>query len=255
LPIYLNTPEGLKLESQMAEKWPETMWPISVDFLRSLPPVLLPDCAGLHRLRYPWELLELINRILADRIKDTRIDKNTEIGNYVNIVGPVWIEDGVEIYPFSSLCGPLYIGKNVIVGNNTNLRHVVIGASSVVGFGSEIARTVIGEQCMLHRNYVGDSLLAERVFVGGGTSTSNFRLDGDTVKTWVNGEKYDTDLPKFGIIVGNNTRFGADCKTMPGIKIGSNCIVGPRSTLFHDLPNNMQTKVQQELQIKKRLDL
>ena len=100
-----------------------------------------------------------------------------------------------------------------------------------------------------HRNYLGDSLLAENVDMGGGTTTANFRLDHSRAKSTVLGEQLDTNLQRLGAVIGKNTKFGTTCQIMPGVKIGSDCIVGPRSVLYKDLANNSRTKVIQQLQI------
>lgn len=229
--------------------WKENMWPIDPNFLRNLPYELLPNLDALTKIKYPWELLTLLRDQLNTTIIEQRISDKAQVSDWVKIVGPVWVEEGVVIHPFSVIIGPVLIGKNSIIGNFTQIRGSLIGETSLVGERTTLVRSVVGNGCHFHRNYLGDSLLAENVDMGGGTTTANFRLDHLNAKSTVLTEKLDTNLPRLGAIIGKNTRFGTTCQIMPGVKIGNDCFVGPRSVLYKDLANNSRTKVIQQLQI------
>lgn len=229
--------------------WKEVMWPIDTSILRNIPLGLLPDIDSLTKIKYPWELLVLLRDQLKTKITEKRVSDKAQISSMVEIAGPVWIEEGVLVYPFSVIIGPAYIGRDSIIGNFTQIRESFIGGNSLVGERTSLVRSVIGKGCHFHRNYLGDSLLAENVDMGGGTTTANFRLDHLNAKSTVLTEKLDTNLPRLGAIIGKNTRFGTTCQIMPGVKIGNDCFVGPRSVLYKDLANNSRTKVIQQLQI------
>lgn len=232
--------------------WKEVMWPIDTSILRNIPLGLLPDIDSLTKIKYPWELLVLLRDQLKTKITEKRVSDKAQISNMVEITGPVWIEEGVLVYPFSVIIGPAYIGRDSIIGNFTQIRESFIGGNSLVGERTSLVRSVIGKGCHFHMNYLGDSLLAENVDMGGETATANFRIDHSNAKSTVSGEKLDTNLPRLGAMIGKNTRFGGKSITMPGIKIGSDCVIGPGSLLYEDLPNNSRTKVVQQLQIVNR---
>lgn len=230
--------------------WPESMWPIDLDILTELPFELLPDIDVLQRISYPWELLTLLRNHLEAKITESRIAEGVRIDRMVHIEGPVWMEDGVIIHPFSVIIGPTYIGKNVTVGNFTQIRNSYIGDGCLVGERTSVVRSVIGKKCAFHRNYLGDSLLAKGVDMGGGTTTANRRLDRRNVMTTLGDSRTDTGMERLGVIIGKGTKFGTTCQIMPGVKIGKQCIVGPRSILYTDLADNMRCKVKQELQVE-----
>jgi len=54
----------------------------------------------------------------------------------------------------------------------------------------------------------------------------------------VKGKKIDTGLTYFGMVVGDNTRFGIHSGTMPGALIGSNCTIGPGTLVFENIEDN-----------------
>lgn len=230
--------------------WPETMWPINTDILKTLPLELLPNIDQLNKLNYPWELLTLLRNTLIAKITKSRISERTKIDRIIHIDGPVWIEDDVTIYPFSVIIGPTFIGKGTTIGNFTQIRNSLIGQGSLIGERTSVVRSVVNEGCVFHRNYIGDSLLAKDVDMGGGTTTANRRLDRTNIKSTINDTQIDTGMETLGAVIGKGTKFGTTCQIMPGVKIGSNCIVGPRAILFTDLPNGAHCKVKQELIIK-----
>lgn len=230
--------------------WPESMWPIDLDILDGLPLELLPDIDALQRLTYPWELLILLRGHIEAKITKSRIAEEVQIDKMVHIEGPVWIENGVVIYPFSVIIGPTYVGKNVTVGNFTQIRNSFIGNGCLVGERTSVVRSFVDGECVFHRNYLGDSLLAKGVDMGGGTTTANRRLDHRNVMTTFDGSRIDTGMERLGVISGEGTKFGTTCQIMPGVKIGRHCIVGPRSILYTDLADNMRCQVKQELQVE-----
>src|SRR5690606_36285542 len=50
---------------------------------------------------------------------------------------------------------------------------------------------------------------------------------------------YGEFVPSHGRIkIGNNVWFGQDCTILKGVKIGDNCIIGLRSVVVNDIPDN-----------------
>lgn len=231
-------------------KWPETMWPVKPDFLRNIPEPFLPDRDLLNRLQYPWELLVLLRETFNERLNHSRIDGSVEIAKNADITGSVWIEEGVKVSPFAVIVGPVYLGKGTFVGNFTQIRGSLIGDNCLVGERVSVIRSIIGQRCSFHLNYVGDSLVAEEVEMGGHASTANRRLDGLSIKSSVSGVRIDTQMEKLGAIIGKETHIGGSCETMPGVKIGARCVVYPKATLLNDLSDNKRCKVVQQLQIE-----
>ena len=166
------------------------------------------------------------------------------------------IEDGAKVFEGAVIKGPCYIGKNVIVGNNTMIRESDIEEGCVTGFNSDITRSYIGANSWFHTNYIGDSVIEDNFGMGSGAVLANLRLDDHTIRVKVGDpstssgqEDLDSGRHKLGLIAGKGSRVGVNASTMPGVKIGSNSLVGPGVTLYHDVEDNKKILVKQEYEI------
>lgn len=187
-------------------------------------------------LKYPWHTLNVMDFFLKELtssdIKSAKIDKS------VIIKGNVWIEEGVEIAENSVIAGPVYIGKRTKIGNNVLIRNSMIGHDCVVGFGTEIARSYIGGGCFFHKNYIGDSVLADNVYFGAGAITANFRLDGKEIKSAADKIKIDTSMVKLGAMIGGNCKIGVNVSLAPGIKVGAHTFINSGNHIDRDIEDN-----------------
>ncbi len=233
--------------------WPESMWPIRPDFLDSYNKDLLPDVASLSALTYPWELMILLRKTLGEKIKGSRISEHATLKQFSLVEGPVWVEDGVTIFPFAHITGPAYIGEGSVVGQGAVIRGgVYIGKNSDIGVDSEVGRSILANKCSLHNAKVLDSLVSSDVHFGS-ANTANFRLDGKNITSYVSGEKVDTGLRKLGAIFGEGHSFiGMNASTNPGVKIGARCYVYPGASVSEDVPGNSRLVVKQQQQISLR---
>lgn len=182
-----------------------------------------------YPLKYPWHVLPMMQFFLKTLKKET-IGHKTTVSKHALIIGPVYIGNNVKIGDFTKIVGPTYIGDNVIVGDHTLIRESHIGNNALVGGGTEVARSYIGERVMLHRNYVGDSVLDEGVLMGSGTVTANFRFDGKMVR--------DSKLQKLGAIIGKNAKIGVNSTLLPGVKVGKNTWIVPNEIIRKDIEDN-----------------
>lgn len=191
---------------------------------------------GLPSLKYPWDLFN-INEYLLKKIRTKikgKVEKNCQIS------GPVIVEQGSLLKSGTYIEGPVYIGKNCQIGPNCFIRGFTsIGNNCVIGQGGEIKNSIIGDNSKIpHLNYIGDSIIGESCNLGAGVILANLRFDGKTIKTMVKGEKIDTQRQKFGAVLGNNVKIGVNTSLMPGVLIGSGCIIGPGETVFKNLKDN-----------------
>lgn len=190
--------------------------------------VFFPYEGPLAVLKYPWHVLDVMPG-LFDGIEEYK-GKNVLIKSNVIIEGPVYIEDGVKIFENSKILGPVFIGKNTIIGNNCIIRQSHIGADCVIGFNCDITRSYVGDNCWFHSNYVGDSVLEENISMGAGAVLANLRLD--------DGEIAGTGRNKLGAMIGKGVRIGVNASIMPGVKIGAHSFIGAGVVLDRDLPDN-----------------
>jgi len=178
-------------------------------------------------LSYPWDLFE-VNEFLLKRekgIREGKVEKNSQIK------GKIIAEKGTLIKSGSYLQGPIYIGKNSQIGPNCYIKGPVsIGKNCLIGQAVEIKNSIIEDSSKIsHLSYIGDSIIGENCNLGAGTIIANLRFDQKTIKVITNGELVDTKREKFGCILGDNVKTGINVSIMPGIVIGSNCLIYPNS--------------------------
>ena len=186
-------------------------------------------------LKYPWHLLDMSTYFLTRMAKEYR-GKNIHVAPSAILDGPIHIEDNVKIFDNTKIVGPVYIGKNTIIGNNSMIRESHIGGGCVIGFNSDITRSYIGDNCWFHSNYVGDSVLEENVSIGSGSVLANLRLDEGEISSVVGGKKLGTGRSKLGAMIGSFVRIGVNASIMPGVKIGADSFVGAGITVSTDIP-------------------
>lgn len=186
--------------------------------------------------KYPWDLFKMNTYLMERQISKQRIEDDVYVSDRAKIEGNVWIRKGAKILDNACVKGPCYIGANTIIGNNSLVRNYAsIGNNCIVGFTSEVKSSLIGDNCLFHMNYVGDSIISEDCLFGAGATTGNFRFDEETVSVIVDGKKVDTGTNKLGVIVGSGTKVGINSSLAPGIRIGPYSIVGPGVSLQEDL--------------------
>ena len=175
--------------------------------------------------------------------KNTTIDILKDLKNYTDqfalnnhdnypdvwIEGDVLIGNNVKIDAFTKIVGPVIIGDNCEISTNVFIRPNTILCNDVhVGHGSEIKESLIMNGAKIATNvFVGNSIIGNKTRVGSGTILANRRFDQDTIKikNYNTDEKIETELDFFGAVVGDESRLGANCTTMPGCHIGHDTFV------------------------------
>ena len=190
-------------------------------------------------LKYPWHLFST-EKYLFDKMLRPKIEKSAKIAKNVIIEGDVYIGENVRIFENTTIKGPCYIGPNTVIGNNSLVRDYVNLENNVLtGAMVEITRSIFQEEANTHSGYFGDSILGKGCRVGAGITTANVRIDRDSIKSMVKGEKIDTKMSALGVVIGADTRLGINVSLMPGVFIGANSSVGPNSVVFENIEDNV----------------
>ncbi len=176
-------------------------------------------------LKYPWHILDITAYFL------TAIDQKIYPDKVI-------IEEGVKVFEGAVIKGPVFIGKNCIIGNHSMVRESNLEEGCVTGFSSDITRSYVGANSWFHTNYIGDSVLEGDFGAGSGAVMANLRLDGKAIG--------DTGRVKLGLIAGESVRIGVNASTMPGVKIGAGSLVGPGVVLKKDLQENKKIVIKKE---------
>ena len=208
----------------------------------------MPYTGLWQAVKYPWHLLDLLSSLLPS-VETPSIHPSAVIHRTAVIEGSVVIEAGVKVFAHATITGPAYIGKNTIVANNALVRGSSIGEHCVVGYSTEICRSILSSNVWTHMNYVGDSVIGNNVSLGGGTTTGNLRLDEAEIQSMVKNEPVKTGRVKFGTIIGPNCRFGFQSSTLPGVKIGSGSFINATTLVSRDIPDQSFVKSKQATEL------
>jgi bifunctional UDP-N-acetylglucosamine pyrophosphorylase/glucosamine-1-phosphate N-acetyltransferase len=184
-------------------------------------------------LKYSWHVLSMQEYFFNHYLQKS-IDPSATIHKTTVVEGGVFIGKNVKIGAFCKIMGPCYIADNVIIGDHSLIRGSTIEHNTLVGSGCEVARSYLGSEVMLHRNYVGDSILSADTSMGAGAVTANYRFDGKTVKTPIKGVMTDTKMGKLGLISGRAVRIGVNASTYPGVKLSSETKIVPGEVVTKD---------------------
>ncbi len=189
----------------------------------------------LNKFEYPWQSLKGISEEII-RIGNT-LDKN----EYTEIKENVWVHKSATVFESA------YLGAPLIIGPNTEVRHcafirgsALIGANCVVGNSCELKNVIIFDNVQVpHYNYVGDSILGYKSHMGAGSITSNVKSDKTlvVVKNY-DGEKIETEIKKFGAVLGDNVEVGCNSVLNPGTIVGRNTNIYPLSRVRGVIPAN-----------------
>lgn len=169
-------------------------------------------------LKYPWELLDLMEILFKARGVKQNIAKSAIIGKGTVIEGPVHIGENCEIGPNNVLRGPLNLEAGVRTGAFCELKH-----------------SVVQEGTHFHSGYLGDSVVGKNCRFGAGFTTANKRFDRTNVRSTVKGKTVDTGRTSFGAAFGNDVAVGVQAATMPGVLVGSKSTIGPGAIAFSNI--------------------
>jgi bifunctional N-acetylglucosamine-1-phosphate-uridyltransferase/glucosamine-1-phosphate-acetyltransferase GlmU-like protein len=160
----------------------------------------------------PWELTQNIDRIIFDRI--SLLDGDFIVNNGIAIHKTAVIEANV------TLKSPMIIGKSCFIGANSYLRNGVFLIDNVrIGTGCEIKTSIIcSGSAIAHFNFIGDSIIGCRVNFEAGSITANHynEREDKTITVVHNSQKINTHATKFGSLVGDDSKIGANAVLSPG---------------------------------------
>lgn len=169
----------------------------------------------------PWEITanleDIISRHLSELSEDFRIENNVAVHK------TAIIEQGVI------LKGSMIISENCFIGANAYLRGpIYLGTSVKIGPNSEVKQSMVfNNSTIAHFNYVGNSILGQNVNLEAGSICANHyneRPNKNIFVSWF-GQLIDTKTEKFGSLVGDNSKIGANAVLSPGTILEKNSIV------------------------------
>lgn len=142
--------------------------------------------------------------------------------------GPIRIESGAVIEPFTVVGGPCYIGAG-----STLLGGVVRGSSigPCCRIRGEVATTVvIGYSNKAHDGYLGHAVIGRWVNLGAMTTNSDLKNNYSPVRVDLGDGPVDTGERKVGVFLGDHVKTGI------GTLLGTGTVVGAGSTILANPP-------------------
>ena len=187
----------------------------------------------------PWSILSTkVNDSIIQQIKNLKLEYPARNdSNKLTLdesKGPIYIHPSAKIGDYALIEGPCYIGKGAEIRHSAFLRAGSwICENAIVGHSSEIKNSVLlpGSKAP-HFNYVGDSIIGFDVNIGAGAKISNVRNDRRNILVNLkNGKKINTELRKFGSLIGDGSEIGCNVVSNPGTILEPKTMINPNSTI------------------------
>ena len=169
----------------------------------------------------PWKTIANLEDIIRSLIPE--LGEDYEINNGVAIHSTATIGHNVTIK------APAIIEPECFVGSNSYLRNgIFMARGAKVGISCEIKTSIMLEKSAIaHFNFVGDSIIGREVNIEAGAIVANHfnEREDKTIFVHHDGQRISTELQKFGSIIGDGCRIGANSVLSPGTLLKRNSIV------------------------------
>jgi UDP-N-acetylglucosamine diphosphorylase/glucosamine-1-phosphate N-acetyltransferase len=195
-------------------------------------------------LNYIWDLADrngetIENEFAAFRSSSRRKSKTNEKADLINserIVisgdvslgptvaidassGPVILDKGVTLEPFTYVQGPAYIGPGCRLVGGRIREGCSFGRDCRVG--GEVENTIMTGYCnKYHEGFLGHAYLGEWINIGALTSNSDLKNNYSSVSVEIDGQAVDTGKMKIGCFIGDHTKTGIGTLLNTGISVG-----------------------------------
>lgn len=164
--------------------------------------------------------LDLPPWLLTSRAMDLVGDRVGQLGPDYHVADAVAVHRSATVETGAIVKGPAIVGPGSYVASGAYLRGGCwLQADCTVGPGSELKSAYLFEGAKLaHFNFVGDSLLGRDVNLEAGAIIANHRNEAPEAPLvlTVDGRLFETGLTKFGALVGDHAKVGANAVIAPG---------------------------------------
>lgn len=172
----------------------------------------------------PWEIITNLESTIWELI-DTLPEE-------YDVSGGVAIHSTAIVDPSTIIKPPAIIGKDCFIGEHGLLRGgVIMAEKSTIGASCEVKRTIMGHKSVLgHFNFVAESILGSNVNLEAGAVIANHfnerRPKDQKIRVRIDNDIIETNSTRFGSIVGDNVKIGANAVLTPGTILKPGTIVG-----------------------------
>jgi UDP-N-acetylglucosamine diphosphorylase / glucose-1-phosphate thymidylyltransferase / UDP-N-acetylgalactosamine diphosphorylase / glucosamine-1-phosphate N-acetyltransferase / galactosamine-1-phosphate N-acetyltransferase len=176
----------------------------------------------------PWELTASIDARMREAIAtldardwqrqgDTAIHRTATVEPGAQLKGPIVIGPACFVSATALLRGGVWLAERCSVGPGCELK------SSWLGAGSKLA----------HLSFIGDSVIGSDVNFEAGSIVANHRNERDDkrIRVHIDGALHTLEITKFGAMVGDRVRIGANAVLAPGTLLAANSVVPRLSSI------------------------
>ena len=186
---------------------------------------LFEEMPYLPRELAPWDLVARLPALLEAYLSGAQPPPDYEIrGRSVCVHRRSTIEAGAVLKP------PLLIAEDAFVAAHSYLRGgVALGPGVRIGPGCEVKSSLVMRGTTLaHFNFVGDSIIGRDVNLEAGVVLANhWNERRDKTITVADGQRrLATGAVKFGAVIGDRCRIGANAVLSPGTLLPPDSVVG-----------------------------
>lgn len=171
----------------------------------------------------PWALVTQAPAVVRQLLAELPADEY-RVQDEIAIHRTAIVEEG------ALLKGPLIIGAHCFIASGSLLRGGCwLDAHCIIGPGAELKTAfVFSGSKLAHFNFVGDSVLGHGINLEAGSIVANYRNERDDkdVQVRVEGILQRTGCDKFGALLGDQCRIGANAVLAPGAVLAPASVVG-----------------------------
>lgn len=145
------------------------------------------------------------------------------VGEYVltdTKKGPIIIDEGAQIGPYTLLRGPIYIGRNAKILEHSAIKDAV-SLSHTTKIGGEVEASIVEPYSnKQHHGFLGHSYLGSWINLGAGTCNSDLKNTYGTVNMEYSAGKAATNMQFLGCIMGDYSKSAINTGIFTGKVIG-----------------------------------
>lgn len=188
---------------------------------------LLPAARG-HGM--PWDLTAGISPVLRSHLAG--------LGSDYKIDGEIAIHRQAVIEPQAVIKPPCIVGPGGFVASFAYLRGgVFLTEGASVGPAVEVKSSILLKGAKIaHLSFVGNSLIGSDVNIEAGAMIANCRNERakKEIRVAIDGVKRRIEVGKFGALVGDRSRIGANAVLAPGTILAPDSIVARLALVDQD---------------------
>lgn len=198
-------------------------------------PISLPLFDYPHDiLRYHVKILNtnLEHRIASGKLRERRdgvwVADDVELPEFMvtkTSAGPIVIERGAQIGPYTNFVGPVLIGRGARINEYTSIKDfVALGHTTKVG--GEVEASILEPYSnKQHHGFLGHSYLGSWINLGAGTCNSDLKNTYGEVNVDIRGRKVATGMQFVGCCIGDYAKTAINTGIFTGKTIGVGSMV------------------------------